>query len=155
MTCSIYEWSVKYLASETVVLVLKPLILLLPKSARYFMYNIADLLPGNKISGKFYIRPRKPKPGAYHIAELQSVRSFSTFCLFFFLLRFLTISRKSALAWPCPNWLELRFSFSIAQHIQNNESTCAVLRLLEALFSPCTQSNLRSWLPPILSQTVK
>ena len=30
----------------------------------------------------------------------------------------------------------LRFSFSIAQHIQNNESTCAVLRLLEALFSP-------------------
>ena len=30
----------------------------------------------------------------------------------------------------------LWFSFSIAQHIQNNESTCAVLRLLEALFSP-------------------
>ena len=78
---------------------------------------------------------------------------------FFFILRFLTISRKSALGWPCPNWLELRFSFSIAQqrsqHIQNNEITCAVLRVLEALFSPCTQSNLRSWLPPILSQTVK
>ena len=134
MTSSIYEWSVKYLASETVVLVLKPLILLLPKSAKYFMYNITDLLPGNKISSKFYIRPRKPKPVAYHIAELQSVRSFSTFCLFylfyFFLFRFFTISRKSA------DYSTLRFSFSIAQHIQNNEGTCVVLRFLEALFSP-------------------
>ena len=95
------------------------------------MYNITDLLLGNKISGKFYIRPRKPKPVAYHIAELQSVRSFSTFCLFylfylfyFFLFRFFTISRKSA------DYSTLRFSFSIAQHIQNNESTWAVLRLL-------------------------
>ena len=122
------------MASETVVLVLQPLTLLLPKSARHFMYNITDLLLGNKISGKFYIRPRKPKPGAYHIAELQSVRSFSTFCLFYlfiyFLFRFLTISRKSA------DYSTLRFSFSIAQHIQNNEGICAVLRFLEALFSP-------------------
>ena len=133
MTSSICEWSVKYLASETVVLVLKPLILFLPKSAKYFIYIITDLLPGNKISSKFYIRPRKPKSVAYHIAELQSVRSFSTFCLFYFFLflfRFLTISRKSA------DYSTLRFSFSIAQHIQNKESTCAVLTFLEALFSP-------------------
>ena len=53
------------------------------KIGKVFMYNITDLSPGNKISGKFYIRPRKPKPGAYHIAELQLARSFSTFCLFF------------------------------------------------------------------------
>ena len=144
MTSSIYEWSVKYLASETVVLVLKPLILLLPKSARHFMYNITDLLPGNKISSKFYIRPRKPKLGAYHFAELQSVRSFSIFCLFFFIFfltsflnnfpekcTWLTLSKLTRI-----DYSTLRFSFSIAQHIQNNESTCAVLRLLEALFSP-------------------
>ena len=99
------------------------------------MYNITDLLLGNKISGKFYIRLRKPKPGAYHIAELQSVRSFSTFCLFVFFTSFLnnfpekctwlTLSKLTRI-----DYSTLRFSFSIAQHIQNNESTWAVLRLL-------------------------
>lgn len=48
------------------------------------MYNIADLLPGNKISGKFYIRPRKPKPGAYHIAELAVSALLLNFLFIFF-----------------------------------------------------------------------
>ena len=111
------------MASETVVLVLKPLILFLPKSAKYFMYNITDLLPGNKISSKFYIILR-------NYSQCAPSQLSVYFIYFFFWFRFLTISRKSA------DYSTLRFSFSIAQHIQNNESTCVILRLLEALFSP-------------------
>ena len=129
MTSSIYEWSVKYLASETVVLVLKPLILFLPKSAKYFMYNITDLLPGNKISGNS-ISDQGNQNRSHIILRNYSQCAPSPLSVYFCLLRFLTISRKSA------DYSTLRFSFSIAQHIQNKESTCAVLRFLEALVSP-------------------
>ena len=53
------------------------------------MYNITDLLPGNKISGKFYIILRNYS----HCAPSQ----LSVYLFIYFLLRFLTISRKSAL----------------------------------------------------------
>ena len=137
MTSSIYEWSVKYLASKTVVLVLEPLILLWPKSARYFMYNITNLLPGNKISGKFYIILRNYSQCA---PSQLSVYFFFIYLFIFFTSvlnnfpekwTWLTLSKLTRI-----DYSTLRFSFSIAQHIQNNESTCAVLRLLEALFSP-------------------
>ena len=59
------------------------------------MYNITDLLPGNKIGGKFYIILRNYS----HCAPSQ----LSVYLFTYLLLRFLTISRKSALGLPCPN----------------------------------------------------
>ena len=98
------------------------------------MYNITDLLPGNKISGKFYIILRNYS----HCAPSQlSVYLFIYLFITSFLNNFpekctwLTLSKLTRI-----DYSTLRFSFSIAQHIQNNESTCAILRLLEALFSP-------------------
>ena len=98
------------------------------------MYNITDLLPGNKISGKFYIILRN-----YSQCAPSQLSVYLFIFLFFtsFLNNFpekctwLTLSKLTRI-----DYSTLRFSFSIAQHIQNNESTCAILRLLEALFSP-------------------
>ena len=98
------------------------------------MYNITDLLPGNKISGKFYIILRNYS----HCAPSQlSVYLFIYLFFTSFLNNFpekctwLTLSKLTRI-----DYSTLRFIFSIAQHIQNKESTCAVLTLLEALFSP-------------------
>ena len=98
------------------------------------MYNITDLLPGNKISGKFYIILRN-----YSQCAPSQLSVYLFIFLFFtsFLNNFpekctwLTLSKLTRI-----DYSTLRFSFSIAQHIQNNEGTCVVLRFLEALFSP-------------------
>ena len=102
------------------------------------MYNITDLLPGNKISGKFYIILRNYS----HCAPSQlSVYLFIYLFIYLFFTSFLnnfpekctwlTLSKLTKI-----DYSTLRFNFSIAQHVQNKESTCAVLTLLEALFSP-------------------
>ena len=63
------------------------------------MYNITDLLPGNKISGKFSIILRNYS----HCAPSQLSVYLFIYLFIYLLLRFLTISRKSALGLPCPN----------------------------------------------------
>ena len=129
MTSPIYEWSVKYLASETIVLVLKPLIFFC-QNGRSILCTILRIYCQEIKSVVNSISDQGNQNRSHIILRNYSQCAPSPLSVYFCLLRFLTISRKSA------DYSTLRFSFSIAQHIQNKESTCAVLRFLEALVSP-------------------
>ena len=121
------------MASETIVLVLKPLIFFC-QNGRSILCTILRIYCQEIKSVVILYQTKETKTGriSYCGTTVSALLLNFLFILFilFFLFRFFTISRKSA------DYSTLRFSFSIAQHIQNNEGTCVVLRFLEALFSP-------------------